>query len=133
MLVQRPRSKVALWHIPLCKLVPAAGGPGLETKDRDEAAKPTASTSASAKDMVKDALMDTLKGDNMTVKSVLGDSTFAALEKAVGQEQVAKVTGVLDPILKNRRLVTLVSAFVDVALILAGIKFFQNVTSGEGN
>lgn len=76
--------------------------------------------------------MDTLKGDNMTLKSVLGDSTYAALEKAVGQEQFSKVTGFLDPILKNRRLVTLVSAIIDVALIIAGFKVFQNVTGGGG-
>lgn len=39
-------------------------------------------------------------------------------------------TGFLDPVLKNRRAITAVSAVVDVLLIIAGIKVFQNVTGG---
>ena len=38
--------------------------------------------------------------------------------------------GFLDPVLKNRRAITAVSAVVDVLLIIAGIKVFQNVTGG---
>jgi hypothetical protein len=38
----------------------------------------------------------------------------------------------LDPILKNRRALTLAGAVLDVLVILAGIKFFQNAVSGGG-
>jgi hypothetical protein len=34
---------------------------------------------------------------------------------------------VVDPVLKNRRAIVLVSAVIDVALIYAGIKLFQSV------
>ena len=38
--------------------------------------------------------------------------------------------GFVDPILRNRRALTIASAVLDVALVLAGIKFFQNVATG---
>jgi len=39
-------------------------------------------------------------------------------------------TGFVDPVLRNRRALTLASAILDVALVLGGITFLRNVTAG---
>lgn len=87
-----------------------------------------AGSSKSVSDLAKDALQE-LNADTMTTASVLGEANFARLKQALGEEKLAQITGVLDPVLKNRRLITLVSALVDVALIIAGIKAFQSFTA----
>lgn len=55
------------------------------------------------------------------------------LKGALGEDQMAKLTGVLDPIVANRRAITVVSAIIDVAVVLGLLKFAQGFFSGGGD
>ena len=69
------------------------------------------------------------KGDVMTLRSVLGSDNASRISQAMGEESFKKLESVLDKLLANRRAITLVSAFIDVALIIAGFKVFQSLNS----
>jgi hypothetical protein len=80
--------------------------------------------------IVQEAFSDFTSGDKpMSTKSVLGDDTYSRISLAVGADAFAKIESVLDKVLANRRAITLASAVLDVMLILAGIKAFQQFNS----
>ena len=67
----------------------------------------------------------------MTTRSILGDDNAQRISQALGADSFAKVESILDKLLANRRAITLASALLDVALIIAGIKAFQSFNSSE--
>jgi hypothetical protein len=66
-----------------------------------------------------------LNTEDMTMRSLFGETTYLNMEKLVGKEKLEQFASYLNPVLKNRRAITAASAVLDVALILAGIKIFQ--------
>ncbi|GAX85906.1 hypothetical protein CEUSTIGMA_g13322.t1 [Chlamydomonas eustigma] len=64
----------------------------------------------------------------MTLRSLLGESNYSALQAKLGVEKSVQLAGLVDPVLKNRRVLTLATAVIDVLLIVGGIKLFQHVT-----
>ncbi|GAX81079.1 hypothetical protein CEUSTIGMA_g8514.t1 [Chlamydomonas eustigma] len=64
----------------------------------------------------------------MTLRSLLGESNYSALQAKLGVDKSVQLAGLVDPVLKNRRVLTLATAVIDVLLIVGGIKLFQHVT-----
>lgn len=65
----------------------------------------------------------------MTTRSILGEDTTNRISQTMGTDSFSKLETVLDKLLSNRRAITLASAVLDIALIIAGIKFFQSFSS----
>ncbi|KAG1670123.1 hypothetical protein FOA52_013699 [Chlamydomonas sp. UWO 241] len=72
-------------------------------------------------DLAKEA-WEKLNSESLDTKGVLGDKAYGMLSEALGEQKMASLVGFTDGVLKNRRALTVASAVLDVALILAGIK-----------
>ena len=109
---------------------PAAPAPGAAEGAAAAAPAPEAPEAAGLLEEAKEA-MDALNAEVMTTRSVLGGG-YEALEQRVGGEAMGRISGVLDPVLANRRLVTLASAVLDVAVLYGGVKLFQSFQPPSG-
>nr|ADF43167.1 182392m [Chlamydomonas reinhardtii] len=129
--VSRPVSRLGTTLLVL-PCVKARLGVRLQASSKPDGTDRTAPNEApDVGELAKAALVDTMKGEKMTAKDVLGEGTLNQLRRALGEERAGSFEGALDALLANRRLATLLFAVLDVALIVVAVKLFRSAVSQD--